>query len=47
MCIYVYTYTMCVLGRDQMKVVDPREMELWMVVNYHVGAESQAQVLLV
>lgn len=39
---------MCVLGplRDQNRVgSDPRELKLHMVVNQHVGAENQTDVL--
>jgi hypothetical protein len=31
--------------RGQKKVMDPLELELQVVVSYHVGAENQTQVL--
>lgn len=38
----VCMYTTCVSGapRDQRTVWDPLELELWIVVNHHVGARN-------
>ena len=41
----MYACTMCVpvAQRDQKKAPEPLELELQMVVSYHVGAGNQAQ----
>lgn len=43
----VYLCTMCMpdTHRGQKRVSNPLELELWMVVNHHVGAGSQACIL--
>lgn len=41
-CLSVCLSTMCMPGvhRGQMSASDPLALELWMVVNFHVGAEE-------
>jgi hypothetical protein len=43
-CMYAWAHTCSALG-GQKKVSGLLELELQMVVNYHVGAENQTQVL--
>lgn len=49
LCLYIVCVLhLCVLGAhgSQRKASDPLEMELQMVVNYHVGTWNQNQILL-
>ena len=41
-CLKVYLCTMCVPG-DPKRTLNSLELDLWMVVSHHVGAEIRAQ----
>jgi hypothetical protein len=45
--LHVCMCTICVPGAlgSQKGEMDPLELELWMVVNHHVGAGNRTQVL--
>lgn len=45
-CLNEYKYSTYVLSAHcNQKVLEPLELELWMIVNHHVGAENQMQIL--
>lgn len=47
-CLHVYlcmTYVTGTFEEEQKRVLDPWELELWMVISYHVCAENEIQIL--
>jgi hypothetical protein len=46
-CMYMYVCATCMpdTQRGQMKISMPLELELWIVVSYHVGVKKETKVL--
>ena len=44
--MHICICTVCVTCEGQKRVLDPLELELQMVMNQHVGARNQTQVLI-
>ena len=45
-CLHMFMHTTCVIGalKAKKKASDLLELELWMVVNHHVGAGNRTWV---